>query len=266
MGSDFPLANKFLKIGSDLGKFINIVRREGISHGMTVVKATVFYRLCAWEGARFDAAHHVETAQPVHLDNLTTSSEDVIGYPYVGTSPWVLRTAIDLLPSRLDEFVFVDIGCGKGRVVLVAAERKFKKVIGIDIAEELLDVARENVKHFQEHCANTTQIEIIKSDATKFAWPLENCVLQYFAAPLNDKGVLNMVLQNAYRSYSENPREMYLIVVNDHGEHMLEKVPFLKSVSSQPSVSAWICKTLFSLNIYKFVQASGSMLVADRTI
>lgn len=265
MGSDFPLANKFIKVGSDLRKFVNIVHREGISHGIRIVKATLFYRLCAWEGRRFDVAYHVETAQPTHLENLSTSSDDVIGYPYVGTSPWVLRTAIDLLPKRLDQFVFVDIGCGKGRVVLVAAERKFKRVVGIDIAEELLDVARKNVKHFQEHCANTTQIEIIKSDATKFAWPPENLVLQYFAAPSNDRGVLNMVLQNAYQSYSENPREMYLIVVNDHGEYQLDNVPFLKNVSSQPSVSAWICKMIFSLNVYKFVRAVGGTSVAEHT-
>ena len=253
MGSDFPPANKIFKPGSDIGKFINLVRRLGIRDGIRIVKATLYYRLSGWEGPRFDSKYHVDTTQAALLKNFTTSSDDVIGYPYVGASPWVAGKAIDWLPKPLDQFVFVDVGCGKGRILLVAAERKFKRVIGIDIAEELLDVARENVKQFQQHCVNTTQIEIIKIDATKFAWPPEKCVLFYFAAPSDDGGVLNMVLKSAHRSFNENPREMYLILVNDYGEYRMDNLPFLKNVRFKPSVSAWICKMVFSSNLYKFV-------------
>src|SRR3712207_1940229 len=42
--------------------------------------------------------------------------------------------------------VFVDLGSGKGRVVLAAARFPFKRVIGVEIAESLNEVARANVE------------------------------------------------------------------------------------------------------------------------
>ena len=37
--------------------------------------------------------------------------------------------------------VFVDLGCGKGRAVFLAAAQKLKKVIGVELRKELADIA-----------------------------------------------------------------------------------------------------------------------------
>jgi len=47
---------------------------------------------------------------------------------------------IDLQPSD----VFVDVGCGKGRVLCYAARHEVKRVIGVDLSPELCGDARAN--------------------------------------------------------------------------------------------------------------------------
>jgi ribosomal protein L11 methylase PrmA len=49
------------------------------------------------------------------------------------------------LDVKLQEKELIDIGCGKGRVLIVAAETGFTKLRGIEIARELCDSALENI-------------------------------------------------------------------------------------------------------------------------
>lgn len=46
--------------------------------------------------------------------------------------------------------VFIDIGSGKGRVLCCAARLKVRKVIGVDLSEDLCRHARKNVAHMRE--------------------------------------------------------------------------------------------------------------------
>ena len=47
------------------------------------------------------------------------------------------------------DFVFVDYGSGKGRTLLVAAEFPFKKIVGVEIAQELHAIAGKNVDQYR---------------------------------------------------------------------------------------------------------------------
>src|SRR5215218_10190886 len=74
--------------------------------------------------------------------------ERLIGVQTYGdmlTSGWVALWALfgRLEVSRDD--VFVDLGCGKGRVLYMAARRPFKRVIGIEWSERFSRIARVNL-------------------------------------------------------------------------------------------------------------------------
>lgn len=250
--SNFTPADKLIKIRSDVRKVMDIIRRKGILDALTITKATTLYRFSAWEGYRFDSKYHVETSLPAYLSDLSTSSDDEIGVNYVASSPLVVRAAIDQVPLPPKELVFIDIGCGKGRVALIAAERGFKHTVGVEIADELFKSALKNVKNYKKATGRNYSIDIIKCDATKYSFPNGNCVLYYFGAPLRSENVLNRTIGNAYKSYKEIPREMYLILLNVHRDDLQQAFPFLKKVQRFGSVNAWICSKLFSLNVYKF--------------
>lgn len=59
---------------------------------------------------------------------------------------------------------FVDIGSGKGRVVLVASTLPFMRVVGVEFSEDLDRIARENLSRFPaaEQCAG--QVELLCMD------------------------------------------------------------------------------------------------------
>ena len=47
-------------------------------------------------------------------------------------------------PRKLAAFTFVDIGCGKGRALLLAEEYPFRKIIGVEFSRRLAKIAAAN--------------------------------------------------------------------------------------------------------------------------
>ena len=63
--------------------------------------------------------------------------------PWVGTSPGLAcATAVDMVPSRLDSELWLDVACGAGRTSRELAQRG-AAVVGIDLSERLIAIARE---------------------------------------------------------------------------------------------------------------------------
>jgi SAM-dependent methyltransferase len=64
---------------------------------------------------------------------------------YFATPTWIYRHLVDSLEIDIRRFVFVDYGCGKGRVLALAAERPFLRVEGVELSQDLHRVAVRNV-------------------------------------------------------------------------------------------------------------------------
>jgi SAM-dependent methyltransferase len=96
---------------------------------------------------------------------------------YAGVAPSRLNAALDrwaeTLESgeRLEDFAFVDLGCGKGRALLLASERPFREVVGVELNPALAEVARENVLIFEGNGRVRAGITVRCGDATDFAYP-----------------------------------------------------------------------------------------------
>ena len=73
-----------------------------------------------------------------------------------------------------EQFSFVDLGCGKGRVVLVAAQYPFQSAIGVDLSTSLTDTASRNVSTFPASARKCGDIRILNIDATKVDYPDTN--------------------------------------------------------------------------------------------
>jgi SAM-dependent methyltransferase len=102
----------------------------------------------------FDAKHGTETTSTHrYVARLTTAATAHNATVYWPTSVRQFDVMFDdamhhPVPScRVDPMntTFVDIGCGKGRGLMVAAERGFPQLIGVDFAEEFCDIARRNI-------------------------------------------------------------------------------------------------------------------------
>jgi SAM-dependent methyltransferase len=78
---------------------------------------------------------------------ISTRGTQIVDYPdavYYATMPYpVLERCLDHLNLKENDSL-VDIGCGKGRLLCLAARRQLLKAVGVDISAELCDIARSN--------------------------------------------------------------------------------------------------------------------------
>jgi SAM-dependent methyltransferase len=125
-------------------------------------------------------------------------------------SPWhVLPRALHYLRVS-DRDVFVDFGCGKGRVVHQAARRPFRRVVGVEISPVLAETARRGLaaRRHQHRCRH---VEIVVADVTAFRVP-DDLTIGYFYHPFRGE-TFERVLRGIVESIDRNPRRIRLIYI-----------------------------------------------------
>ena len=116
--------------------------------------------------------------------------------------------------------VFLDIGSGKGRVILLAGRYPFKKIIGVDISERLNKIAECNMKTLKQRLV-CKDYEFVTSSALDYEIP-PTVTYVYFFNPFPYR-VLNKVLVNIGKSIKDNPRKVTLIYYNPKYSFEMEK-------------------------------------------
>jgi SAM-dependent methyltransferase len=148
--------------------------------------------------------------------------------PYQATDPHLFREMIENMNIDLGRFVFVDIGSGKGRALLMAAEYSFRRIIGIELLPELHQVAQENISRFKSDRQRCFALEAICSDAADFAFPSDPFVI-YLFNPLPETRLVAFVA-NLEDSLKQNPRSVYVLYHNPLLEHVLVSKEWLKKI------------------------------------
>jgi SAM-dependent methyltransferase len=64
------------------------------------------------------------------------------------------------LPSDLDDYTFVDVGCGGGRALLLAWRLGFHKLIGIELLPSFVWLARRNSERYRDP-EGSVDIEVV---------------------------------------------------------------------------------------------------------
>ncbi len=123
--------------------------------------------------------------------------------------------------DALQDTIFLDFGCGAGRVPIVAASMlPFSKVIGLDFIEDLCALARANVARARMG-ARCAPIEIVQCDARQFPIPDKN-IVAFFYNPFKED-VLHQVLENIRQSFADNPRQLTIIFLTPTNIEMYRK-------------------------------------------
>ncbi len=133
--------------------------------------------------------------------------------PYQPTDPALFREMMECLGIRdWSRFTFIDLGSGKGRTLLMAAEYPLQKIIGVELLPELHEIAQRNVRDFRPAGSQCRIIEARCGDARSFEFPPEPTIL-YLFNPLPQTG-LEAVIANIADSLQTHPRPLYVIYHN----------------------------------------------------
>lgn len=178
----------------------------------------------------FDLTHGVETSQRIHQSDLKTDSENwVYAVGYWPTPPELLREALSALPIRQDGFTFIDLGSGKGRVLMMASDYPFAQIIGVEFAPSLHQIAVENIRRYKAATQKCHKIEARCEDMTKFVFPDVPLVL--FVYNPASSVIMQAVKHNLTVSLESNPREAWIIYVTPAYD-VFEQAPFRKFITT----------------------------------
>jgi hypothetical protein len=148
----------------------------------------------------------------------------------VGTPPRLARLWLDALPPKLGDYTFIDMGSGKGRVLLLAASREFRRVVGVEFAVELHEAAVANVARFRP-LARRRDIEPLLGDAATFDFPLDPLVV-HFNNPFPER-VMTDVVANLSSSYEQRPRPIVVVYQQlriEQPQHRTRNVDLLRAL------------------------------------
>lgn len=222
-------------------------------------------RLTAWETRRFDRKLGIDTSGWIEPTTLTVPAGDATaGIVYAGTQPRLARWWLSALPRHPEAFTFIDMGSGKGRVLVFAAQHGFGRVIGVEFAVELHDVALVNARILAER---EITIEPVLGDAGAFEFPDASLVV-HFNNPFHES-VMERVIANLTGSYERTPRPLVVLyqqMTVEHPAHrtrnleLLDAVPFLSGRTLASPTGAIDRRVLapFTVRVYESTEARRS--------
>ena len=164
----------------------------------------------------FDAAHGTDTAGVLVGRELgpPVNRGGHLVIPYETTSEAAIRLPLDSLGLDLSDFVFLDLGCGKGKPLLVASSYPFRRLIGVDISPACVRAARRNVARYGPERIDPARVELRVGDAEDVEFPAEPLVL-YLYNPFPE-AVLEEVVTRLEASLLARPRPAAIVYVNPH--------------------------------------------------
>jgi SAM-dependent methyltransferase len=145
---------------------------------------------------------------------------------YQPTEESLFREMMNALPIAYERFTFIDIGSGKGRALLMAAEYPFRRIVGVELLPELHEIARENVgKVFSDR----QRFELLCLDARDYEFPPESSVI-YLFNPLHEEGLMQL-MRTLSQSLEQSPREVWIVYHNPMLAHVIESSGAFERIS-----------------------------------
>jgi len=129
-------------------------------------------------------------------------------FHYQGASYKVILRLLSEILEETKTFDFVDIGCGKGRVLFVAEYCGYKRLTGIELDEELINEAETNLQQYKLR-KNSSEIHFAHQNALDYCYEDEPTV--YFLFNPFNESVLGKVLDKIRYSTTS---ETWIIYMN----------------------------------------------------
>jgi SAM-dependent methyltransferase len=175
--------------------------------------------------ADWDAKYGTDTDSGVDLQDLTIRHDARrYGERYQASDPRVLSDSLKYIGLDPRGHRFVDLGCGKGRMLIVAAELGFSSCVGVEFADELARAAKQNVA-----ASGFKTIGIVQGDAGNYAFPKDPFVL-YMFNPFSTP-IMARVRDNLLKLERAN---YCIIYKNARERHLFDAMPTLRYRGSPP--------------------------------
>ena len=162
-----------------------------------------------------------KTFAPVPLKRLYIGNADIkASSPYEAVNFYMLEKLLKAFRDMSSETSIVDLGCGKGRAMVVAAHFGFKKLVGIDFANELCLEAARNMER-TKLSINDIEWKVIHANVLDYSIEPGDAVFFMFN-PFAENTV-STFLDKLEASYAQHPRKTWFLYASPQHAAVLEK-------------------------------------------
>jgi SAM-dependent methyltransferase len=127
------------------------------------------------------------------------------------------------------EFTLVDLGCGKGRALLLAEEYDFKKIIGVDFSARLARIASRNAAK-----VGSSRISAVHGDVREFDFPAGPLVV-FLYNPFSAR-----ITRSVMQRLISHPDTFYVAYVNPLHADAISSLPGAEIVAKDDWCAIWI--------------------------
>jgi predicted RNA methylase len=195
----------------------------------------------------------VETEEQVSLEEIGLEGDGRLSYE---ASSWLLLPALLRGRRVSDRDVFVDLGAGKGRMLLSAGRHPFGRVVGVELSADPAAVARRNAELARDSLRCQT-IEVVTADIRDYELPADATIVFMFN-PFRGE-LIDVAMEKVVASFDRAPRRVELVYHNPTEHERVLASGRVRLVRELPR-GRWLPARLFNMattHVYEVVPPSG---------
>jgi SAM-dependent methyltransferase len=175
----------------------------------------------------YDLLMRCDTSGMIHRRRLGLDATD-----YQAVDPDVFRATMAHIAGQpgedLSRFTFVDLGCGKGRALLLAEECEFKKIVGVDFSKRLVKIASRNAA-----IVESQRITVGHCDVRDFDFPPGPLVV-FLYNPFSER-----ITRGVMQRLNSRPEPFYVAYVNPLHADAVSSQPGAEIVAKDDWCTIW---------------------------
>lgn len=222
---------------------LRIVRNHIAMFGvLSAIRAAICHALApSYNPDTFDARYRTDTSDWVTNHEAQLPREfmgDAVQYEPVSEA--TVRHIMRSLPFDCRDFEFVDVGCGKGRTLMLASDSPWRRITGIELSPVTTAIAQRNIAMYTTragHRMRCFNVDVRCENAIDFHVPNGNVVcflFNPFVGPVFERCMAH--LHEAATMHPE--REIWIVYVNPWKcEKLLERVRSFQRVAEHQVIS-----------------------------
>lgn len=164
------------------------------------------------ENRLFDLRFGTDSFRRATLSELGT--EQKTGYDFAGWGTCPVNESffhemMRASAADLSRFTFIDVGAGKGKALMLATEYPFRRILGVEIDEQLVSIARRNLTRYQSKRRKKVAVELLCQDFLQWPVPREPALL-FFNDPF-PYHLADRALAHVEASVRAHPRPLLVL-------------------------------------------------------
>jgi len=187
---------------------------------------------------KFDRKYGVDTYGIIHPSELDIQYKNrIYGKSYEPVGVIDFEEIYHDLKIPYEEYIFIDLGSGKGLACLLASALPFKKIIGIEYSNELNNIAKNNIRIYPDEKQKCKNYEFICMDACDFHFPNEPFIL-FLYNPF-DSPIMSCIADKISDLYREQPRRIIITYFIPVYDYIWDRITFLNKIFIKKRYTIW---------------------------